>query len=40
MLRSHDDSPGVRGVSPDEKKEKATWEIYVEKESFKPGVKE
>ena len=21
------------------KKEKATWEIYVEKESFKPGVK-
>ena len=20
MLRSHDDSPGVRGVSPDEKK--------------------
>jgi len=40
MLRSNSKSRGNHVVSPEKEKERRQWEGFVEKESFKPGMKE
>jgi len=34
MLRSIGKQPGIRGVSPEEEKERLRWEGFAEKEGF------